>query len=158
MGFNSSLYVPFDELTIAMSRKHWPDGFDTTDNPDLIRTLADLKHRVRHDGRLTVWSGACENSIYCDPRVNWHARAWHDAVHLLLNAEFDTAGETRVMRFQQQQVCRAVQRPIVRKRCCLLLECEIAGQLEHLERTGRFPENQREFAARWLTERGFCNV
>ena len=45
---------------------------------------------------LVVYSGGSDNTIYGDPRVNWAFRAWHDKLHLDLNAPFTLQGETLV--------------------------------------------------------------
>src|SRR6266404_5349587 len=39
-------------------------------------------------GSLVVWSGASEGTIYGDAKVNHAFRAWHDSLHLKLNATF----------------------------------------------------------------------
>ena len=91
---------------------------------------------------LVVWSGASDKTIYGDSSVNWAFRAWHDSLHLKLNAEFNEAGEKRVALEQA--------RLIGGDTFGLIIVGEIVGQAEYLSKYGQFPVDQVEFMHNYL--------
>lgn len=91
---------------------------------------------------LVVWSGASDQTIYGDPMVNWAMRAWHDSIHLKLNAGFDSLGEKRVGLEQA--------RLIGGDRLGIVLVAEVIGQVEYLDRFGSFPIDQVQFVRNYL--------
>lgn len=96
----------------------------------------------RHIGRLVVWFGASEDTIYGNASVNWAFRAWHDSLHLKLGAPFTFEGEKLVALEQ----ARLVDNP----RLGDIIMAEVVGQAEHLEKHGEFPANQRAFIEAYL--------
>lgn len=91
---------------------------------------------------LVVWSGASEKTIYGDPSVNWAMRAWHDSIHLKLNAGFDVLGEKRVA-LEQARLIGSDQMGLV-------LMAEVQGQVEYFEKHGSFPVDQVLFVRNYL--------
>lgn len=91
---------------------------------------------------LVVWSGASDKTIYGDASVNWAFRAWHDSLHLKLNAEFNESGERRVA-FEQARL-------IGGGTFGTILVGEIVGQAEYLNKYGQFPVDQVEFMRNYL--------
>lgn len=86
---------------------------------------------------LIVWSGASDRTIYGDPAVNWAFRAWHDSLHLKLNAPFTLEGEKRVALEQARLVdSDAIARIIL---------AEVVGQAEYFAKQGEFPVDQVAF-------------
>lgn len=102
---------------------------------------------LRADG-LLVWDGASERTIYADARVNFAFRAWHDACHIAGDLGFTLEGERGACEMQKRQLVAAY--PRAPRRWLALLDAEIIGQLEELERTGAFPLDQAGFVARAL--------
>lgn len=96
----------------------------------------------RHIGRLVVWSGNSDNTIYGDRHINYAFRAWHDAIHLKLNANFDLEGETRVAIEQ----CRLIQSDFASR----IIMLEVVEQVRYFNKYGQFPINQLEFIKKRL--------
>jgi hypothetical protein len=91
---------------------------------------------------LVVYSGGSENTIYGDPRVNWAFRAWHDELHLKLNAPFTLEGETLVGLEQA--------RLIGGDTLGLVMASEVVGQVEYFQKHGSFPVDQVAFLDNYL--------
>lgn len=109
-----------------------PDGFDTTDNEEHCNTYRKLEGYYKATGgRIIVWTGASDRTIFGDPAVNHAFRAWHDWCHLVLEADFSQDGEHKVCLMQQRQV-RTMCEDILTKEeiaeACKFIECEIDGQ------------------------------
>ena len=124
-----------------------PRGWDVrpmTQGSDAPDTLEAQKDWVRRHGRVCVDGRHSLMTIYGDPEVNYAFRAWHEATHIRLNAPFTRAGEARVCAAQQADVAKLYGR---REAFMFahILHCEILEQAEELERTGRFPADQRAF-------------
>jgi hypothetical protein len=94
---------------------------------------------------LVVWAGASDSTIYGDPSVNHAFRAWHDSLHLKLNAPFTLEGERLVAIEQARLVGSDTMGNI--------LIGEIVGQAEYFAKHGEFPANQVEFMLNWLKGR-----
>ena len=91
---------------------------------------------------LVVWSGASDRTIYGAPNVNWAFRAWHDSLHLKLNAPFSLEGETRVALEQ----CRLIGSDTWAK----IVMGEVVGQTEYFNKYGTFPADQVAFMINYL--------
>lgn len=69
-----------------------PDGFDTTDNEEHCNTYRKLEgYHKATGGRIIVWTGASNRTIFGAPEINHAFRAWHDWCHLVLEADFSQA-------------------------------------------------------------------
>lgn len=93
-------------------------------------------------GRLVVWAGASDHTIYGDRSVNWAFRAWHDSLHISLQADFSLAGE-RIVALEQ---CRLIGSDLMAK----IIMGEVVGQVEYLNKYGHFPIDQVEFMSNYL--------
>ncbi len=91
---------------------------------------------------LIVWSGASDNTIYGDASVNHAMRAWHDSLHLSLNADFTLQGELRVALEQARLVKNDALAEII--------IAEVYGQALFFDKHGEFPVNQVEFIINYL--------
>jgi len=91
---------------------------------------------------LVVWAGASDNTIYGDASVNHAFRAWHDGLHLKLNAPFTFDGEKTVGLEQA--------RLIGGDTMGLIIMAEVIGQVEYLNKYGMFPVDQNRFLASYL--------
>lgn len=101
------------------------------------------------DGRITVWDGGSDETIFGDPEVNYAFRAWHDAGHLKLAAAFDRAGEAQVCAWQCAQLV-AANGPAKAARWCTILQAEIIGQADYCAEHGDFPTDQFAFDLAYL--------
>lgn len=135
------LFPAFDRFVNDIVAELFPCGFDVTDDDSLCDTFEKLEAYHTETGRIRVWSGGSEETIFGSPETNHAFRAWHDFCHLLLGAPFTPDGEARVATLQQQMVTERVDSP-----CFLnILDIEINGQIRYYDEHGCFPENQRQF-------------
>ena len=150
--------VPLDRaFNIAvnhMAARVCPTGFDVTmDEAAAPNTLDRLLRHIERTGRILVWGGCCDATIFAWGETNAAFRAWHDWTHYILRAPFDLPGERAVCARQQADLALIYpghpNLPLWHR----LLEIEIVGQAVYLTATGSFPADQREFAHRML-ERG----
>lgn len=145
--YPAPLWPAFNAAVLHLANVYNPRGYAVS--ADAPSTLSELRECWRRDGRITVWSGASDQTIFGDPEVNYAFRAWHDATHLALGAEFDDNGEEAVCWRQIDNV-----RKLYGKRTATvfkgIISAEIQGQLHYEKRVGRFPRNQREFVLRYL--------
>lgn len=107
------------------------------DAPSSFETL-----KASATGGLVVWSGASDKTIYGDAFVNWSFRAWHDSIHLKLNADFSLEGEKRVAIEQ----CRIIQSDALAR----VIMGESIGQVEYFLKYGFFPVDQMTFMRNYL--------
>lgn len=150
--------VPLDRaFNVAvnhMAARVCPTGFDVTmDASAAPDTLGQLRRHIERTGRILVWGGASDTTIYACRETNAAFRAWHDWTHYILRAPFDLPGERTVCARQQADLALIYaghdRLPLWQR----LLEIEIVGQAVHLTATGSFLADQRGFAHRML-ERG----
>jgi hypothetical protein len=93
-------------------------------------------------GSPVVWSGASDATIYGAASVNHAFRAWHDSLHLKLNAPFNMHGE-RIVALEQARL-------IGSDTYGHLIIAEVIGQAEHYALTGQFPTDQKAFVIEYL--------
>lgn len=117
--------------------KHAPRFTVSDKAPDTLESLT----RQNSSG-LVVWAGASDLTIYGDRLVNFAFRAWHDSLHLKLNAEFNELGETMVCMEQARILRNDAQGKII--------TIEIVEQLNYFKKHGCFPVNQISFAKECL--------
>lgn len=86
---------------------------------------------------LVVWSGASDNTVFEDPRVNWAFRALHDALHLKTGLGFSHAEEVIIAKLQASQYESKLMRG--------LILAEVRDQALYHKETGLFVSNQAEF-------------
>lgn len=101
-------------------------------------TPSDLFGRT---GRLVVWSGASDQTIYGDPSVNHAFRAVHDTLHLKHGFDFTVPQEMELGR---------VQAAMFPGRLGDFIYADIVGQAEFFLATGDFPVDQKAFICGYL--------
>lgn len=107
---------------------------DASGQPDALGAL------IRSpSGRLLVWAGASERTVYGDPAVNWAFRAWHDALHLGLRLPFDSRGE-HALALEHAAVMGRRSDAWAR-----VMLAEVYGQVRHVQLHGAFPSDQAAF-------------
>lgn len=150
----SALFPIFDDAVyrcVAATARHyhvlWPDQAAP-------RTLAQSIAYWRTHNAVGVSGANSGHTIFGAPAVNHAFRAWHDWHHIRLEADFDHGGEWQVYLAQGADI-RAIGLPKADERLCLrVLYCEVIGQLQHEERFGRFPADQRAFTERFMASGG----
>lgn len=108
-------------------------------------SLAELQAAHAVGGPLPVWAGGSESTIYSSPAVNHAFRAWHDALHIELGAEFDADGEALVN-------AAGIRRALVDKSVSVddlrALYFDVWGQFAYsTHHAGQFPTDQAAFVA-----------
>lgn len=139
------VYRPLNRIVRGMVATMCPSGFDVAP-VDACDTMDKLVSHVGRVGRIVVWAGSSERTVFGNRADNWRFRAWHDATHLALGEGFDRRGELATLREQIRRVV-ALRLPLtVERNVCRLLDIEVRGQLAYLDRFGAFPDDQRAFA------------
>ena len=126
----------------------FPTGFDVADTAP--SSLSELQQHVAATGRMLVWDGASDATIFGDDETNFAFRAWHDWCHLFGGFTFDLAGETLAMQMQQRHIRTLYGNGAQTDRWCKLLEAEIVGQARYHAATGAFPADQVAFTRQYL--------
>lgn len=146
------LYPRFNEMVQLAVATLLPYGYDVTDNPSECDTADKVRRWYEATGRIMVWAGESDNTIFGAPHVNHAFRAWHDYVHVVFGLPFTVDGEHLVMKIQQRQVLTlgAGFTDAERALFCKLLECEIDAQIQHYVTHGEFVRDQRAFAQRYM--------
>lgn len=140
----------FNVATLQIAARLFPCGFDVrADAPDSLERLVS---ETAATGRLAVWSGASEQTIFGDPEVNWAFRAWHDWHHYRHRLPFTPEGEREAAAGQQRDIRALYGRGPTADHFCALVEAEVVGQLHHQQRHGAFPEDQAGFVAAYLVD------
>lgn len=139
------MFPAVDDAVTLLSDLCLPHGFDTTENPGLVDTPDKLERVWAETGRVCVWTGFSDHTIFGSPIINHRSRAWHDRCHLIGRYPHDHAGERATLSVQQAMVrqLRLSDGDLI----CRVLACEVIGQVEYYYRTGAFPDDQRKFAA-----------
>jgi len=121
-----------------------PGGFDVSDTaaPD---TLESIKAHIAETGRLCVWSGASDHTIFGDRETNWAFRAWHDWCHYRGDLPFTLDGETDAAHMQVEHLIALYGRTEQTAEMAALVLAEVIGQARQLDETGAFPADQVAF-------------
>lgn len=125
-----------------------PAGFDVSEHAP--PTFDQLTAHLDAGKRMVVFSGGSDVTIYADPEVNWHFRAWHDWCHWRGNHPFSLAGETAVFRMQAEHLIGLYGNGPDVQRWIRIIHAEIVGQAEFYEVHGHFPEDQYAFVVAYL--------
>jgi len=136
--------VALDRIILAAARRAVPQGWRAVE--DAPAEYGALRAAWRPDAPLLVYSGACERTIYAAPEVNHAFRAWHDATHVRLGADFSIAGEVRTARAQLREAAALG----ADWRTLAMLHADTIGQVQYFARFGRFLDDQRAFARAYL--------
>lgn len=108
-------------------------------------TFKDLKawadsHKVGVDS-LPVFSGGCDHTIYVNPEDNILFRAWHDLIHLELDASFSLEDEKRVFARHVEQL-KAIGAP----KCVIdAIHADGVAQVEYYYKYREYVVNQELF-------------
>ncbi|KKN52654.1 hypothetical protein LCGC14_0610480 [marine sediment metagenome] len=134
----------FNVAVITIANRLHPTGYDVGDPAP--STLQELQDHINTTGRMLVWNGASNKTIYACSETNWAFRAWHDWCHYTYNLKFDKEGERKACEIQKDHI-RLIYDPGTQTDLfCDLIEFEIMGQFEYKEVFGNFPEDQMALA------------
>lgn len=138
----------FNVAVLHMASRYHPCGFDVSDDaPD---TYEELKAEATERGRITVWSGASDKTVFDDKEVNYAFRAWHDAIHLSRGEDFSFAGEYACYVAHARDLIEVFGDNERTRRWNDILFADIVGQALYREEHGNFPEDQRTFVEEFL--------
>lgn len=140
----------FNVAVLHIASKVLPCGFDVS--ADAPQDFDSLMVHYKKTGRVLVWVGASEQTIFADEEVNYAFRAWHDSKHILGELPFTREGEAEAMREQMKDILALYDGEAAALFCCLL-RAEILGQFDYQERYGGFPVDQIGFVSAYLTNR-----
>jgi hypothetical protein len=147
---NGILDHGFNAAVLHIAQRLFPGGFDVSeDAPDTYEGLVALFESGR---RYRVFSGGSERTIYGDPEVNYHFRAWHDWCHWRGRCDFSLKGEYGAYQFQCTHVDALYGESDTTARWKRILYAEVIGQKIYEQRYGRFPKDQMAFARRFLAD------
>jgi hypothetical protein len=111
----------------------------------ILQTAPSDEFGLFNTSSLVIWSGASDDTIWADARVNWAFRALHDALHLETGLGFSPKSEIELGRIQASKYEGLL---------ADLVYCEVAGQAEHYLKTGQFVVDQVEFTIQYLKTKG----
>jgi hypothetical protein len=126
-------------LSVELNRlilKHAPKYNVSSFVPDSYDLL------MRNIGEMVVWDGASSNTIYADVNVNYAFRAWHDKLHIDLNADFSIEGESRVA-MEQARLLKS-------DSLGRIIIVEVIDQAKYFNANGFFPVDQVDFVLKQL--------
>lgn len=138
----------FNRAVHHIANKLLPAGWDVSDNAP--SSLIGLRAHFLATGRICVWSGGSDRTIFADPETNYAFRAWHDYHHLTSNHEFTPEGETAVMRRQWADLQQVYGHGALK--WAGILYAEIIGQGEYERANGVFPDDQMAFVRAYLAD------
>jgi hypothetical protein len=146
---SAPLSIRFNVAVLAIAAKLFPAGFDVaSDAPDTFEKLAS---HVEKTGRMLVWNGASDNTIFGDAEVNYAFRAWHDWCHLSGGCEFTPEGEMNAALIQIDHIRSVYGYTPDADNMVLLVWAEVVGQVQyHEHHDGQFPTDQMAFVKHYL--------
>lgn len=135
---------------LSIAGRLFPTGFDTalTGAPD---TLEKLNAHIERTGRMLVYSGHSDATIFDCENVNHAFRAWHDWCHWKGQFAFDAQGEKQAFEMQCDHLRKVYgeDHPEL-SHWVAILDAEINGQVQHSAVHGHFPHDQKAFVKAWL--------
>ena len=117
---------------------------DNFDSNNIEATFELHKKIYRNTGKIHIWNGASDKTIFGDSIINCKFRAWHDYIHINYNLGYSITEESIVCDIQKDML------PFTWDFEKKLIECEIRGQVHYFYRNNKFVENQRLFTIKWL--------
>jgi hypothetical protein len=108
-----------------------------------------LNAEFQERGRITVYSGNSDDTIFGDAGTNHMARAWHDWAHLSLGADFSITGEAAACELQCGQLIDYLGLEDGEPAAGILC-AEVMGQVAYYQRHKQYVGRQREFVVQYL--------
>ena len=145
-----ALDIHFNAAVLTICNRLWPGGYDVS--LAAPETYEELVAHLDAGGRMVVYSGGSEQTIYGDLEVNFAFRAWHDWCHWRGRFDFSHEGERAACAMQGDHLIARYGESAQTRRWRRILQAEIIGQRDYFDRHGKFPEDQRAFVAAYLAE------
>jgi hypothetical protein len=139
----------FNVATMLLCNAVWPQGFDTSET-DAPSSLKALKAEFATRGRITVFGGSSDRTIFDSAEVNHAFRAWHDWAHLALDAPFNLDGETAACDLQARQLVTVYGDGDTGRELVAILRAEVIGQALYWAKWRTYVADQRAFAAAYM--------
>lgn len=146
---NNPLDRGLNVAILHIASRLFPTGFDVGANAP--ETFEAINEHIARTGRMLVWNGASENTIYDDAEVNYAFRAWHDWCHWFGHFDFSLGGERLAAEMQKAHLrslyvgCKEL------TRWEAIIDAEVNGQAAYAEYWGIFPNHQRAFVEAYLS-------
>lgn len=143
------LFPLFNVCVTMMARKVWPQGYDVSmdDAPDSLKRL---KKEYAERGRITVYGGHSDRTIYDSAEVNQDFRAWHDWCHLTRDADFSLKGEQRAFQEQARHVIEHYGNGDTGRELVRILHAEVMGQALYYQVHKKYVIDQRAFVLAFM--------
>ncbi len=148
---DSAFDLHFNAAVLTICNWLLPGGFDVSDAAP--ETYDELMAHLDAGGRMLVYSGGSERTIYGDPQVNFAFRAWHDWCHWRGGYDFSYEGERAACTMQGDHLVALYGESPQTRRWRRILQAEIKGQRDYFDRHGEFPADQRGFVESYLAKR-----
>lgn len=146
------LCIGYNIAVRAMTRRIFTTGYDTVSNINEAPTSLEELNEVMNGGkgRMIVWDGACDRTIFDCPETNQDFRAWHDWAHWVKQAPFTLDGEVKAIDYQCENLITVHGDTDEVAYWRTLLRTDIVGTFAHREITGDYPEDQRAWTEHLL--------
>lgn len=141
----------FNAAVLTMANLCWPRGWNVADKAP--ESFEELRAEYLATGRITVWSGGSEDTIFGDPEVNYAFRAWHDWVHIGHSLPFTLEGEKEAADIQKRMLHNRYGE--TNRLWAQLIDIEVKEQAKYFAEHKRFPDKQRHFAYHRLLACGY---
>jgi len=119
---------------------------DNFNAEDIEGTFENHKKIYRETGKIHIWTGESDNTIFGDRKINHYFRAWHDYIHLNYNLGYSITEESIVCNIQRDMLPKEW---VFEKD---LINAEIIGQAHYFYMNNDFVKNQRLFTANYLED------
>lgn len=113
--------------------------------------FAEMKADFERTGYLSINVEHSDNTIFGSAVGNWQFRAWHDACHILADADFSFEGESSAAAKMIEQLHK-LDGPTCEDiaRWSAIIDAEVNGQGLHYQLTGEFPKDQRAYVREYI--------
>lgn len=135
--------IPFNAMVMTMANRCLPKGWDVSD--DAPNTYEDLVAHIEVYGRVAVWSGDSDDTVFGDREHNWAFRAWHDYCHYLGKFDFSLEGERKTAYMQVNMMFNAYGVNHTTTQWASWILCEVVGQAMYVQEHNDFPKPQIDF-------------
>lgn len=135
----------------SMASRLMPAGWDETPNlTDAPSSLEELTAHIAKTGRMLVYSGHSDKTVFGCEDTNIAFRAWHDWTHWRYQFPFTSQGEADTCAQQIRDLRRVYGDTQQTDRWAAVLTAEIIGQGEFMLRHGSHPNDQIGFVRAYL--------
>jgi hypothetical protein len=107
---------------------------------------------------MPVYDGGSDKTIYSHARYNYAFRAWHDKVHLELDAGFGKLDEIRVCNEQVRQARARFVMLALSEEDIRAVIADVAGQVLYYYKHGEFVKDQALFVGACLEDGIFTTL